>query len=148
MNLLICPQKQLQEKTDLLFISIQSISLNHDNQLKYQQYKFNKNRTCNNTYETTFNFIYKMNQFIVQLHLQETAIKILQGYRNNSIITLQYLRKYKYLYQKTQHYYKITSHNNNIHIEKLALMNLYIINQIYHFGFYFLFKYLYSYQDI
>ena len=145
MSLNRCPTQQFKEKIDSLFISVQSISLQDFTDLKYQQHNWNTHFQLGNRYTTRFHLIHEIYQLILQLKVQEITTSILHGYKSNSIITLQYLRKYKYLYQKTQHYYKITS-NNNINIEQLALMNLYIINQIYHLGFYFLFKYLYDYK--
>ena len=143
MSLHICPTQQLKEKIDSLFLSVQSISLKEFTELKYPQHNWSTNLKFSNPYTTRFHLIHEIYQLILQLKIQEITISILHGYKSNSIITIQYLRKYKYLYQKTQHYYKITS-NNNINIEQSALMNLYIINQIYHLGFYFLFKYLYN----
>lgn len=136
------PQKQLKERIDALFISVQSISFNDYSHFKSSKYNWNIYLKFGSTYTTQLNFIHKIYKLILQLQLQEITTNILQGYKDSSNITLQYLRKYKYLYQKTQHYYKTTSSNTNINIERLALTNLYVINQIYHFGFYFLFKYL------
>nr|YP_009509375.1 hypothetical protein [Gracilaria vermiculophylla]AXI97025.1 hypothetical protein [Gracilaria vermiculophylla]WDZ68006.1 hypothetical protein [Gracilaria vermiculophylla] len=57
----------------------------------------------------------------------------------------QYLRRFKYIYYKTQNYYNISSkfHIYNQYIEEIAIYQLYILYRLSHKdGIYFLIKYL------
>ena len=138
---------KFNEKVRSLLISLEALSL-------YNLKIFSANSEENlkkgfNTYQEKLDVIYTVYKIIKKQYIQEITIHILNNYNSSyhSNITLQYLKKYKYLHQKNHCYYYMNSYYSNYsnNIEEKAITNLYIINQVYTVkGLYLLIKYLYA----
>lgn len=85
---------------------------------------------------------------ISNLFVQNIAFNILNTYYQNptSIINQQYIKRFEYIYNKTQNHYSIYSYYININLTEIAIINLYIISQIKtKQGIYLMLKYLCSF---
>lgn len=97
-----------------------------------------------NCYDT-IKIIYKIYTYIKHTYLQEITQIILNDYCHsiNSMVKLQYVKKFKHIYRKTQKFYYKSSYYPKLTVELLSIRCLYIINQVNEsYGFYFLVKYL------
>ena len=103
-----------------------------------------KYKDHNKYLENNMQLIAKIYCLIKQNYIQEITQKILYdySYRYNSELVTQYLRRYIYIYIKKDNYYTKYNHNDNTSIYSIAIINLYIINQIHQTkGLYTLMKY-------
>lgn len=158
-------QLKLNEKIDLLLICIETLHAYQYTSSKSDKYYDNlwkdlfdikhhhyiRNVSINNFEEhtKTIQIILSIYRIIKKLYLEDMIIHILKNscHQSSSLLVKQYIKRYKYIYQKTQSYYNIKSHYiyNQSSIEYTAMANLYIINQIYNIkGLYSLIKYLYE----
>lgn len=157
---------KLNEKIDQLIVCIETLHAYQYKQLNSSKYYYNlsqdllhikednyieyKNINSSTSHKKTIKIIQDIYKIIKKLYFKEIIINIIDNScnKNNSYYSIkeQYLRRYKYIYQKTQDYYKMKSQTNNLNIEYQAITNLYIVNQVYNIkGIYTLIKYLYGY---
>ena len=153
---------RFKHKLDLLLISIEALSLYISKNMyngtidttKFDQHIFFI-RSGNHIRNTNGNLLFNLHQTVTiiyqiyiyskQIYLQEIVKKVLNNYCNSihNTIEVQYYNRFQYIYRKTQNYYNHHSYYEQIKIEQLAILNLYIINKINNnYGFYFLIKYL------
>lgn len=142
--------KKIHKQLKYLLMSTEAIDIylsqNRREQIIYQKYYKNKK---NNTIPEQIRLIMKNIYFLYyktkQRHIQELIQSILINYALDlkSLIAQQYCKRFKYIYIKTQNNYSSLSFLENMHIQKLAIMNLYIINILHKpQGLYNLVKYL------
>lgn len=161
-------QISFNQKLDLLIISLKTLKTLKNNKL----IKTTSNRNIKNlnTYlislEELYIYLKKYNNIIYQylatailnlyiLHkkinnylLSKKAYLILQSYTsyNESKKLKQYIRKFNYLYFKRNKYYndyKYIDYESKIKINKIAIINLYLITKLINKqGIYILIKYL------
>nr|YP_010199491.1 hypothetical protein LK036_pgp016 [Gracilariopsis tenuifrons]UAD89349.1 hypothetical protein [Gracilariopsis tenuifrons] len=98
-------------------------------------------------FETSIILIYRIyklvNHHTIRKNIHHIFIDIYN--QNKSTIIRQYLKRFKYIYYKTQNYYNTRSklYCNDQYINEIAILNLYIIQKIiYQDGIYFFIKYL------
>nr|YP_009257630.1 hypothetical protein [Coeloseira compressa]ANH09713.1 hypothetical protein [Coeloseira compressa] len=131
-------KKCINKKIQFLIMSTEAIDIyllkNTRDQILYRKYYSNKQENISRkqqikTIIANINFLFSK---IQQNHMQELIKSILKNYTIDleSLIVQQYLKRFKYLYKKTQNYYHNLSFLENIKIQKLAIINLYIINKI------------------
>lgn len=139
-------------KIALLLISIEALNiyaydLLNIRKIKNYIYMYIHNikyKDHNKYLENNMQLIAKIYCLIKQNYIQEITQKILYdySYRYNSELVTQYLRRYIYIYIKKDNYYTKYNHNDNTSIYSIAIINLYIINQIHQTkGLYTLMKY-------
>nr|AOM64623.1 hypothetical protein Riqu_144 [Riquetophycus sp.] len=140
-------------KIKLLLITIESLNLYTHDLLKSKTININQeinfikyNHLISNIYtENSILLIINIYNLIKTKYLQEIVNKILKDYSNRCKckLTLQYLKRYIYIYSKTQKYYSKNDQNNNINIQNIAITNLYIIKKINQVqGLFFMIQYL------
>nr|YP_009511555.1 hypothetical protein [Gracilariopsis mclachlanii]AXI97432.1 hypothetical protein [Gracilariopsis mclachlanii] len=99
------------------------------------------------TFETSIVLIYKIHKLVNNHTIKNNIHNIFTDIynQNKSHIIKQYLKRFRYIYYKTQNYYNNRSemYCNDQYIDETAIVNLYIIhNIIYRDGVYFFIKYL------
>nr|UAD88940.1 hypothetical protein [Gracilariopsis chorda] len=99
------------------------------------------------TFETSIILIYRIyklvNNHIIKKNIHNVLINIYN--QNKSQIIKQYLKRFRYIYYKTQNYYNTRSkiYCNDQYINEMAILNLYLMQKIiYQDGMYFFIKYL------
>lgn len=103
------------------------------------------NKIC--TFETSILLIYEILKLVNNYTIKNNIINIFTDIynQNKSHIIKQYLKRFRYIYYKTQNYYNNRSeiYCNDQYIDETAIVNLYLIyNIISKDGIYFLIKYL------
>nr|QCI08760.1 hypothetical protein [Sphondylothamnion multifidum] len=132
---------KLKQKIHLLLISIEALDLytseekfkNHD-----KLYYFHKDSDIINT----INIIYAS---LIKTNIQKITLYLITQYnfKQSTHTFKQYIKKYVYIYYKCKKYYNTKSIIPSKTIERIAINNLYIINQVSKkYGIYFLLKYL------
>nr|YP_009296299.1 hypothetical protein Sebd_147 [Sebdenia flabellata]AOM65234.1 hypothetical protein Sebd_147 [Sebdenia flabellata] len=97
-------------------------------------------------FEDSINTIYTLQYLLNNSFIQNIILTILDNDSKNikSKLNTQYIRRFKYIYMKTQNYYNTISTGTNLHIKELAIINLYVMSKIQaQTGIYWLVKYLY-----
>ena len=155
-----------KKKIDLLLISLEAIdtysleNIYNKNRLirsrkKEQIFRL---RSGNYTRHPSNNSLCEFEDSIKTIHIiqdvlsnsftQNMAFTVLNNHYKNptSIVNQQYIKRFKYIYNKTQNYYSIYSYSINVNLSEIAIINLYIIAQLKtKHGIYLILKYLYSF---
>lgn len=87
--------------------------------------------------------MYIIHKIINKKFIYKLSIQLINEYleSNRSQISIKYINKFKYIYNKTHEYY----YTDKLNINEIAIKNLYIISQIKNKNsLYFLVKYLYK----
>nr|YP_009293739.1 hypothetical protein Rhodyp_143 [Rhodymenia pseudopalmata]AOM64421.1 hypothetical protein Rhodyp_143 [Rhodymenia pseudopalmata] len=154
---------KIKNKIDLLLISIEALDQYLWNNIFSSKYKDKINEgtimfkiRCNNLnihpkynqkceFRHATNSMSRIYEAITNQSIQNTAQIILTSYIKNKPckLTSQYIRRFGYIYKKTQSFYIDLSYNTYSSIKEKAIINLYIFNKIsQEEGFYGLIKYL------
>lgn len=153
----------IKKRINLLLISLQAldaynsetINSSHTNynpnineyiyNIKFKKYIKNLEKNSAYTFQEIIILIYNIQYLFSKPSIRNIIYEILvnSSQKNASIISIQYLNKFNYIYNKTSHYYYMHSHNSNKNLKEIALINLYMIYRInYKEGIYFFIKYL------
>nr|YP_009397121.1 hypothetical protein [Spyridia filamentosa]ARW66307.1 hypothetical protein [Spyridia filamentosa] len=111
----------------------------------------NLNQEVNIHYHKNYKFLDVMTYIYIIYHLSNQSsinqiiLEILKNYKEHkqkNYITIQYIKKFRYIYCKMNNCYNNLSYYNNHKIDEIAIKYLYIVNQIQEKGLFFLVKYL------
>lgn len=141
---------QLKNKIDTLLISIEALDIYSSEYISKKEFNisynekiviskirfgnYNRhpkyNKQCE--FEDSIKAIYSINNSMTNLYIQNTIEIILNNYSNNLLcnLTQQYIKRYIYIYIKTQNHYNNLSNCINTKIKDIAISNLYILNKI------------------
>nr|YP_009298037.1 hypothetical protein Plocam_139 [Plocamium cartilagineum]AOM67975.1 hypothetical protein Plocam_139 [Plocamium cartilagineum] len=117
----------------------------HIYNIRFKKYIKNLEKNSTYTFQEIIILIYNIQYLFSKSSIRNIIYEILMNsYKDKtSIINIQYLKKFHYIYNKTSHYYYMHSHENNKNLTQIALTNLYMIYKInYKEGIYFFIKYL------
>ena len=150
MSQLLDHKKKIKHKIDLLLMSLEAIDpyalestyqkncLTISNKLrnifKIRCGNYNRHPKYNTLcfFDENIKTISYIHCLIKDPYIQNITEIILNNYTNSFSCTLteQYIKRFTYLYKKTQNYYNNLSGYTNINVSEKAIINLYIINII------------------
>lgn len=148
-----------KQRIILILITIEALDLyivdNIQRELHINKYnillntliKYNNNYNSKIQFKRYIQIIHLFYILITQSYLYNLILELLYDICNktNSQLTLQYIQRFKYIYNQNQDYYNTYSKNNKLQISNIAIYNLYTINQINNTdGLYYLVKYLHN----
>lgn len=145
-------QTTLKKRVHLILITIEALDLYilNDTQQKYftEKYKTTLIELIHYRSQLKFNYyiqiIYLFCTITTHSYVHDIVLELIYGFCNEtySHLTLQYIKRFTYIYNKYNNY-DTYSKNKSINMNKIALANLYIINQINtEYSLYYLIKYL------
>lgn len=150
---------EFKKRITLILITIEALDLyivdNIQRELHINRYnillntliKYNCNYNAQIQLKHYIQIIHLLYILITQSYLYNLILELLYDICNktHSQLTLQYMQRFKYIYNQNQDYYNTYSKDNKLQICNIAIYNLYTINHINNtYGLYYLVKYLHN----
>nr|YP_009295583.1 conserved hypothetical plastid protein [Mastocarpus papillatus]AOL58067.1 conserved hypothetical plastid protein [Mastocarpus papillatus] len=115
--------------------------------IKFGNYIRHADKSSKLQFKQQIKFIQFFYTLVNKSYLHNLALEILNDSCNKkkSLLTVQYIHRFTYIYNQTQDYYNTYSKHKDLKIDNIAITNLYVINKICSkYGVFFLIKYLYN----